>query len=272
MINLSITPAKLEIQLKPGATYVQSYTVKNIGDQQIVLNSSVESWAPQGTNGNVSYLNSKPNLTISLSNSDLKLGQPFILNSNQSQQLVLKIQVPENANQGDRYFTFFVNQETSAYNKGNSSQIIRLGSHLLVSVSNTDEQKTELTVNNFKINNPFIDCFFFPLKFSGEINNQTNYFTQINSSLTIVKNNNIVKEFKLFPDNVLANHSRNIRCLSDDKPVECQFDKPLWPGFYQAKIDNQTLNFIVLPYSILTIIVLIIFIKLLIDKVIIRNI
>jgi len=261
MINVSISPAKLQLQLKPGSTYVQSYIVKNIGDQKIILNSSVESWIPQGINGNVTYLNSKPNLNISLSNSDLTLGQPFSLNPNQSQQLVLKIKVPENSDQGDHYFitlfigrslyfTLFANQETSAYDKGNSSQIIRLGSHLLISVSNTEEPKTELTVSNFKINNPFIDCFFFPLKFSGEITNQTNYFTQINKTITISKNNNIVKQFTIFPDNVLAHHSRAIRCQSDDNPIECQFDKPLWPGFYQAKIDNQTLSFIVFPYTL----------------------
>lgn len=267
MNNLSISPSKIEIQMKPGSNFVQSYTIKNIGDQQLILNSSIDSWIPQGSDGGISYLNTNPNLSLSLSNTDLKLGQNFIINPNQSKQLVLKIQA---TTPGDYYFTFFINQDNSPTNSSNSTQLIRLGSHLLITVSDIDQTPTKLTISNFKINNPFIDSFFFPTIFSGQIVNQTNYFDKINKSIIITKNNQEVTKLTIFPDNVLANHSRNIRCLDENLPNNCQLLKPIWPGFYQASIDKQTTNFIVLPYSLFalcTIIFMVIaIVKLNIDK------
>jgi len=248
MNNLSISPSKLEIQLKPGTNYVQSYIIKNIGDQQLTLNSSIDSWIPQGSDGNVTYLNTNPNISLSLSNTDLKLGQNFVLGPNQTKQLVLKIQA---TTLGDHYFTLFINQDTSAIASSNSTQLIRLGSHLLISVSDTDQPPSKLVVNNFKVNNPFIDSFFFPTTFSGQIINQSNYFDKVNKSIVITKNGQEVTKLTIFPDNVLANHSRNLRCLDNNLPVNCQLSKPVLPGFYQATIDKQTVSFVVLPYSLL---------------------
>lgn len=268
MANLSIQPSKLEIQIKPGTSYVQSYIIKNNGDQQIVLNTSVDSWLPQGLDGDVTYQNSLPDFGLSLSNSNLKLGQAFVLAPNQSQQLVLKIQVPTDAPAGDRYFTFFINQELSPSLTTNSTQLVRLGSHLLMSVTNFEQPNYDLKIDNFKINNPFIDCFFSTVKFTGEIKNNSDYFTQIDNSITLSKNNTTINKLTIFPDNVLAHHARQIRCLNNDKlPTNCQLQKPLWPGIYQATITNQTITFVVLPYSLLIFIAFAsIIIKLIIDK------
>ncbi len=255
MANLSIKPSKLEIQLQPGASYTQVYTITNNGQQSVTLSSSVDSWVPQGSRGNITYLNSPSDINLSLSNSDLKLGQQFILLPNQSRQLVLKIQVPSELTNGDRYLTFFINQEGSANLSTNSTQLIRLGSHLLISVSNTEQTSTDFKIINFKVKNIFIDTFFSPIKFSGEIQNQSDYFNQIDNSITITKNNTIIKELTIFPDNVLAHNSRQIRCLADQSPVECQLSKPLWPGVYQASIDKTTISFIVLPYTLFIIII-----------------
>lgn len=247
MSNLSITPAKLEIQLKPNSGYVQSYVVKNNGDQSIILNTSIDSWIPQGNDGNVTYLNSLPNINYSLSNANLKLGQSFILNPQQSQQLVLKIQ---SITPGDYYLTFFVNQEEMPNSSTNSTQLIKLGSHLLISVSDTETPVTKFTLSNFKVKNPFIDTFFSPITFSGQINNQSDYYNKIDDSITISKNNTIINKLTIFPDNVLAHHSRTMRCLNDINPIECQLQKPLWPGFYKATALNQSTTFLVLPYSL----------------------
>jgi len=267
MANLSIQPSKLEIQIKPGTNYVHSYTIKNLSNQQIILNTSINSWLPQGYDGDVRYQNSSPDFGLSLSNSNLKLGQNFILNPNQSQQLVLKIQIPLNAPEGDRYFTFFVNQEQSASLSTNSTQLIRLGSHLLISVSNSETASPKLKINNFKINNPFVDCFFSTVKFSGEVKNDSDYFNKIDNNISITKGNVVINKLTIFPDNVLAHHSRKIRCLDDKSPIDCQLQRPLWPGIYQASLTNQTVVFIVLPYSLLIFFVFIgLIIKLLVDR------
>jgi hypothetical protein len=257
MINLSIQPSQLEIQLKPGTSYVQSYIVKNTSEQSVVLNTSVDSWTPQGSEGNVTYLNSPPDMNLSLSNSDLKLGQSFILNPGQNKQLVLKIQA---TTLGDHYFTFFINQDTSAIDSTNSTQLIRLGSHLLISVSNLELPTTNFKVNDFKITNPFIDCFLSPVEFSGDIKNDSDYFNKIDDRITISKNGNNIKELVLFPDNVLAHNYRQIRCLNDKSPTDCRLINPLWPGVYQVSIADKSTFFVVLPYSLLIFLLLLIII------------
>ncbi|MFA7300692.1 MAG: hypothetical protein WC069_00040 [Candidatus Shapirobacteria bacterium] len=264
MTNISIQPSKIEIQLKPGALYVQSYIIKNSGDQSIILNTSTDSWLPQGSQGNVSYLNYPPNINLSLSNSDIKLGQTFILGPNQSKQLVLKIEATQ---PGDHYFTFFISQDSSSVSSTNSSQLIRIGSHLLISVSESEIVPTKLNITNFKVNNPFIDCFFSNVKFTGLIHNQSDYFNQANGDITISKNSNITNKLTIYPDTVLSQHNRSLRCLNEKSPIDCQLNRPLWPGIYQATALNQTISFVILPYSLLTFVLLIsIVIKLLIDS------
>lgn len=267
MSNLSINPSKLEIQLKPGATYIQSYTVTNQDDRQIILNTSVDSWTPQGPNGNIVYLNSLPPLELSLSNSNISLGQSFVLNPKQSQQLVLKIKVPPDISPGDNYFTFFINQQNQPINSTNSNQLIRLGSHLLISVSDSELPLSKLNIKNLKVNSIFNDSFFSYIKISGEIVNNSNFYSRIDTSLNIFKNNQVIKKIIVYPDNVLANHSRQLRCLDNKSPVTCQIQKPLWPGLYTINIYNQNIHFFIFPYSLLLSIVTLIFIiKLLVDK------
>lgn len=256
MVNLSIQPSQIEIQLKPGAGYVQSYIVKNNSEQSVTLNSSIDSWLPQGSNGNVTYLGYLPDITLSLSNSDLSLGQSFVLQAHQTKQLVLKIQIPDNFTPGDHYLTFFVNQDLSSIPSANSSQSIRVGSHLLISVSNTELPTTKFTVNNFKVDNYFIDSFFSSVNFYGEIENNSDYFDKISDTIIVSKNNNELKKLELFPDNVLAHHSRQFQCLENNLPIPCQLQKPLWPGIYQARIKNQTVSFFVFPYTLIIIFIL----------------
>lgn len=263
MSNISISPSKLEIELKTGVNYVQSYIVKNNGTDTISLTTSVDSWVPQGPDGDIEYLNSSPNLNISMSNTDLKLGESFILRPSESRQLVLKI---NSDSPGEHYLTFFVTQNNLSAGSSNTSQLIKVGSHLLITSTNTENQKAILSVSNFKTKNYFIDSLFTPIKFTGEIHNQSNFFDKINGTIKITKNNSTIKTLTLFPDNVLANHSRSIRCLENNLPVTCQINQPFWPGIYQASTLDKTITFIVFPYSIaLFIAILFILIKTVID-------
>lgn len=268
MTNLSIVPAKLEVQLKPGATYIQSYIVKNSGDQTITLNTSLNSWLPVGPDGNIKYLDSSPDLVTSLSNTDIQFGQNFILNPKQSRQIVLKIQVPENTINGDRYFTLFFNQDDSASLSSNSTQLIRIGSHLLISISESETNISKFSINNFKTNTHFIDCFFGTIKFTGIINNPSNTFNKVDDSIIISKNNSVITKLPIFPDNILANHNRTLRCQNNNLPVDCQLQKPFWPGIYSASYADKSITFFVFPYSILlALLVIAVIIKTIIDNI-----
>ncbi|MDD4027155.1 MAG: hypothetical protein PHO75_03115 [Candidatus Shapirobacteria bacterium] len=255
--NLTISPSQSEFILKPGVTLLQAYNIINNSDTSITLNSEILPWIPSGSDGSVNYNQAinNPNIEFSLANSDLKIGQPFVISANSKQQLVLKIKSNPNTGLSDNYYTFFIfqNQNTTT-SKDNFTQAVgKIGSHLLLTVSDTENPKIESKIENFSISPKIKDVFFGPITFNGVVKNNSNFFFKINGKITITKNDKIIKEFELNNNNVLNHHARNITC----KDQNCAINPPLWPGHYLVKVSlDPSLNaksydtsFYVLPIS-----------------------
>lgn len=266
MFNLTLSPPQIEFVLKPGITLTQAYQVTNNSDSSITLNTEVLPFIPRGDNGSVSYssLLTNPNISFSLNNSDLKLGQPFTLKPQQSRQLVLKIKTSPQTELADYYSTFFVYQTTDlSANSNNISQSVgKIGSHVLLSVSNTEFPIINTQIKKFSITPKLKDVFFTPIKFSPNIQNNTNYFFKSLGKITISKNQKIIKQLNLESQNVLANHSRSLFCQNQ---TTCTLSPPLWPGIYTAtfeldpnlNVPPASFSFWVLPLSPIIFILLI---------------
>ena len=258
MFNLSLSPPQIEFVLKPEITLTQAYQITNESNQAITLNTEVLPFIPQGDNGSVSYssLLSNPNISFSLNNADLKLGQPFTLAPLESRQLVLKIKTSSETELADYYSTFFVYQSTemSANDTNFTQSTGKIGSHILLSVSNSEFPKINGQINKFIANPKVKDVFFTPINFSAQIQNKTNYFFKSLGKITISKNQKIIKEINLDPKNVLANHNRSISC---ENQATCTLSPPLWPGNYTATLEFDSainipptsISFQVLPLS-----------------------
>jgi len=263
--NLSLSPAQSEYVLKPGVNLVQAYDITNNSDSEITLNTEVLPWIPSGTDGSVNYNQAinNPNIEFSLANSDIKIGQPFVLAANSKQQLVLKIKTNSNISLADNYYTFFVFQNQSTIQSlENSSQATgKIGSHLLLSVSNVENPKVESAIQNFSISPKIKDIFFNSITFNGQVRNNSEFFFKTSGKITITKNDKTIKVFELSPDNVLNHHSRNISCLNESS---CSLNPPLWPGHYKVSVVlDPALNatpydtsFYVLPLSPILLILL----------------
>lgn len=258
MFNLSISPPQIEFVLKPNITLTQAYQITNESQQSVTLNTEVLPFIPQGDNGSVSYssLLSNPNISFSLNNADLKLGQTFTLGPLESRQLVLKIKTSPEAQLADYYSTFFVYQSTEmSANDSNFSQSTgKIGSHILLSVSNSEFPQMNGQVNKFITNPKIKDVFFTPLNFSAQIQNKTNYFFKSLGKIIISKNQKTIKQLNLDPQNVLANHNRSLLC---ENQLPCTLSPPLWPGKYTSTIEfdsnlnipSTSISFLVLPLS-----------------------
>ena len=266
--NLTLSPAQIEFVLKPGVTIIQAYDVINDDDSSITLNTEVLPWIPSGTNGSVNYNQavSNPNIEFSLNNANIQLGQPFTLAANSKQQLVLKIKTNSNIGLSDNYYTFFVfqDQNTTTTSKDNFSQASgKIGSHLLLTVSDTENPKVTSEIQSFSISPKIKDVFFRPITFEGKIKNNSDFFFKTNGKITITKNDQIIKELELNSDNVLNHHSRNFSCSNQNT---CQINPPFWPGSYKVSLtldpslNAKTYNttFYVLPISPILLIVLIV--------------
>jgi hypothetical protein len=258
MFNLSLSPPQVEFVLKPGITLTQAYEITNNSKNSITLNTEVLPFVPQGNNGSVSYssLLASPNIYFSLNNADLKLGQPFTLGPLESRQLVLKIKTAPETQLADYYSTFFVYQtiDMSANESTISQSTGKIGSHLLLSVSNSEFPKIQGQIKKFTVNPKLKDVFFTPINFSVEIKNNTNYFYKSIGKITISKNQKIIKQLDLDPQNILANHDRSILCQNQ---TDCRLSPPLWPGKYAATLELDSnlnippaaISFWVLPLS-----------------------
>jgi len=241
MFNLSLSPPQTEFVLKPGVTLTQAYEVTNNSSESITLNTEVLPFIPQGDNGSVSYsaLLANPNIAFSLNNANLQLGQPFTLAPQESRQLVLKIKTSSDTQLADYYSTFFVYQtnDMSANSDTFSQSTGKIGSHILLSISNTEFPKIEGQIKKFSAFPKIKDVFFTPINFSIQIQNQTNYFFKSIGKITISKNQKIIKQLALESQNVLANHQRSILCKNQ---TTCTLSPPLWPGKYIATIEPDS--------------------------------
>jgi hypothetical protein len=263
--NLTLSPSQVEFVLKPGVTIIQAYTVANNSDSNITLNTQLLPWVPSGTDGSVNYNQAvnNPNFKFSLANSDLKIGQPFVLAPNSKRQLVLKIETNSTMSLSDNYYTFFIFQNENNIESGKTSSQAtgKIGSHLLLTVSNTENPTINSSIKNFFIGPKIKDVFFRPITFSGQVENNSDFFFKINGKITITKNDKTVKVIDLDSDNVLNHHGRNIHC----NQTTCSLNPPLWPGNYNLKLElDPSLNtkpyqtsFYVFPFSPILLILLI---------------
>lgn len=263
-IDLTIKPAQTEIVLNQNTSaYTQAYDITNNSSEAIRLFPSVETWIPSDSQGSVVYDSSLTNndFSFSLVNSDLRLGQDFILAAHQKKQLVLRVSA-NSPDSTDGYYTFFVNQKPINDSISSQQNLGRLGSHLLIS-SNVKGTPLSLEIKTLTLS-PRLKDIFQKISITGEIYNPDIHYQAINGRIIISKNNQELFEQHLFPHTVLANNYRTLTCLdSAEEPSPCSLPVPLWPGHYQGKIifadspaPSLTFSFFVFPYSIVIIIIL----------------
>lgn len=275
MLNLTFSPPILEIIAKPGATITQAYEITNNSNEQVSLNPSVIPFTPKGIDGGVTYdnLSQNPNVEFNIQNTDLGLNQTFVLKPKETKQIVLKIKTLSNIPQSDSYYTFFLTQTDSGIqtNTTQTTNLGRIGSHILLSTSDSQNQEVSASVTRLTTSPQIKDVFFTPIRISAQVDNLTDHYFKTDGKVTIFKNGNLVKEWKLYPQNVLASHSRSIQCADNDlKPVDCTLPSPLWPGAYSVQIESNTATtstvFFVWPLSPILILAFVALIMLLLRK------
>jgi hypothetical protein len=261
--SLTLKPAQIEIILKPNSSYVQAYEITNNSSETLLLSSSVSSWIPADNLGTVTYLNaSESPLNFSLSNSDIKLGQEFLLNPGQKKQLVLKINNPT-SKEVDHYSTFFITQKPLNNALSEHQNLAKIGSHILASTTHLDSFPSNLQINQFSLK-PKLKDIFTPININGEIINNGEHYSQINGQITVYKGDQLYWQQNLFPYTVVAKNSRLLHCLnSQNESTNCHLKVPLWPGTYKGTISlsgnvskyEYSFQFFVFPYSIIIFII-----------------
>ena len=138
-VSLSISPPILEVFIKPGKSILIAYNLENRGDP-VIDSAKVLPFEPKDNLGNIRI---KPEfegpVRFSLDNADIKMEQPFFMKTRDSQQLLLRIRIPEGAPEGDYYYTLLVETQPPPTFEGVQSARAKatIGSNILITVTNS---------------------------------------------------------------------------------------------------------------------------------------
>lgn len=138
-VSLSISPPIIEAAMKPGKSIMIAYNLKNSGDPTIIT-TKVVSFEPRDNFGNVRLKNDAVGpVRFSLDNADLQLGQPFFLNTGATQQLLVRMRLPENIPNGDHYYSLLAETMAPTTIEGIASSRAKatIASNILITVTDS---------------------------------------------------------------------------------------------------------------------------------------
>lgn len=138
-VSLSITPPIIDAAMKPGKSIMIAYNLKNGGDPAI-LNTRIVDFEPRDNMGSVRLKDDATGpVRFSLDNANLQLGEPFFLKTGETQQLLLRIRVPDNAPNGDYYYSLLAQTEPPTTTEGVVSSRARatIASNILITVTDS---------------------------------------------------------------------------------------------------------------------------------------
>ena len=285
--HLSISPPLLEAAIKPGKSIIVAYTIKNGGDP-LVLYPIIKSFEPRGSTGKILLKNGiEGPVRFRLDNSNLRLNKAFLLKNKESNQLLLRIRVPDNAPEGDYYYTLLLQSAPTPPKEGVSTTATKaaIGTNILITVTNSGklDLKGKIAIlsvlPHYKIKifkqtiNLFDSTDKIPLVLI--IANKGRNLIKAHGSINLKGPFGTTAKYKIIPENILAYSERLIRTKNsltkNCKESVCQ--KPttlLLSGFFIGRytfsadvnfgegssVLYNNVSFIALPIKALAIIIL----------------
>ncbi len=218
-IDLSILPAVVEITIQPGKSVTRAFTLKNYGTTDLTTTFTLKDFVSDNQTGSPVLLDSSSFPYASFANSDRALNDSFLLPAGGEQQVVLSLNIPEDALQQDWYFVLLaqtepVSQEDLTENRASSHGSI--GATVLVRVSETEHRPLQWLVS-FPTLPQFFDSLR-PLQIEPLVENLN--ITVASPELTITVRNwrgNVVFTQEGLPERVLARSSRVIQAGTPSK-------------------------------------------------------
>ncbi len=209
--DLSISPSVVEITVKPGKLVTQAFLLENSGSDDLEVTPVLRDFTADNQTGRVVLQEVGTFPYAQLANAEQQLNQPFLLPSGGSQQLVLGLDIPENAVERDWYFTLLLTTRraaTTSLTDSGAEARGAIGANLLVRITATDT--TPLSWN-IKLQLPrFIDSLQ-TLTPHALISNNSDTVASPELSLVILDwKNQIVHQQDGLPDRILAHSSREI--------------------------------------------------------------
>ncbi len=255
-VSLGISPPIVELVIKPGKSILVAYRIDNDGDP-VALRAVVKSFEPKDSFGKITIKDALEGpVRFSLENADLQLEQPFFIKSRSSQQLLLRIRIPDGAPEGDYYYTLLTESQPNNLTDETTQTAARasIGSNILITVSNEGGVDINGRILNFDVVPRLAFTLFgkkiqlfdsndkIPVVLKVQ-NNGRNLFKP-EGEISLTGNFGEKSSYDIIPQNVLGNSSR-VLLASNSASLDNENNATLLlRGFFIGKYALQTtLNF-----------------------------
>jgi hypothetical protein len=240
-LSLGIYPPLLEVMIQPGKSITQVYKIKNSGDDTNLIPHLVP-FKPTDEFGNIKLLNyetldSGVSKWFSLANADRDLGQEIFVPSGKTEELVLKIKVPQNAEEADYYFSLIMTTSPTPP-RGETKMGMKavVASNILLTISKDGKPQKKAEISKFSCQK-IIDSFD-KVVFQVEIKNIGQSYLKPGGNISIYNTiGQLSANLDLLPENVLVNSTRKIQCQINDKVTPCQLSSRFLVGRFRAKLN-----------------------------------
>jgi hypothetical protein len=249
-VSLSLSPPLLELFIKPGKSIMVAYKLDNLGDPTFI-SLKVLPFEAKDNIGNIKIKSEfEGPVRFSLDNADLQLEQSFFLKTGASQQILLRIRIPENITDGDFYYSLLAetNPPTISEGIGSARAKATIGSNILVTISNSGNIDIKPRMIRFSTQGGVFDSSDkIPLIFIVE--NKGKNMIKPEGQITLKGNFGETAKYDIIPKNILTESQRLIEATPsaqincDDSRTDKACLSPislLLSGFFIGKYNLST--------------------------------
>jgi hypothetical protein len=263
-INLSISPPVTYLSIKPGESQTYQISAENLGDSTLEITPSLLDFEADNRTGQPVVKQTGTFKYIRINEGLSSFGESFELEPKQRKTIPVTIDIPRSEQEEEYAMTIFFTFKNKLEEQQKETQAKvagTVGSNLILLVTRNDLDRGNIIVKNIK-SMPTIDSFM-PIRFTALAENIGKNATPASGSAKIYDwQNKEVAQFKIHPDMVLANSSRELR-ENDFLSNEFRFKKPFLIGIYRITVELNkntspdtetfTLNktIVALPFSII---------------------
>lgn len=235
-ISLSVSPPLLETVIKPGKSILIAYTLTNFGDPAILKTYALP-FEARDIRGNISVKSEfEGPIQFGLDNANIQMNQPYFLKSQASQQLLLRIRVPEGAPEGDYYYTLLSETEPPPTLEGRMGSRARasIGSNILITVTESGKVDLQGKISLFDVLTHNKISFFgrsFKIFDSGDVvpvvlrvQNRGKNFFKPEGTIELRGNFGEKATYSILPQNVLS-QSERLLTATPSASIDCDEKK-----------------------------------------------
>jgi len=245
-VSLSLSPPLIELFIKPGKAVMVAYKLENLGDPTF-LNLKILPFEAKDSLGNIRIRSEfEGPVRFSLDNSELSLGKPFFLKTNSSQQILLRIRIPENITDGDYYYSLLAETSppTAIEGVGSARTKATIGSNILVTISNSGNIDIKPKITLFStLGKVFDSSDKIPVVLT--VVNKGKNMIKPEGQISLKGNFGETSKYDIISKNILAQSERLLEAtpssLMDCRKRKCLFPTSLFlSGFFIGKYNLST--------------------------------